>query len=492
LGIVGYAVLPKQLLPVADRNQFAVEITLPTGSSLQRTTAIADSLEHILRRDSMIVSVASFKGASSPRFHTAYAPQLGGSNFAQFIVNTRSPKATEEMLDKYQEKYAEAFPGAYVRFKQLAYRLEVAPIEIRVSGSDLADLHRTADSIVTVLRAMPELELVRTDMNEPLRATEIELKEDEASRLLVTNADVELSTALRYNSDGIPLATVWNGDYGVSVKLKGDKADLSTPQDVADERIATYAGLGSVPLRQVADINPAWHYGQINHRNGLRTVSILAEHVRNANTLAVTDKVKQHIANIQLPHGVRLEYGGNLAENEENNPKIMRGLSLAVVIIFFILLAHFRQVRTALLLLVSLLLVILGAVAGTAVIGVEWGVTSTLGIISLMGILVRNAIIMYDYAEVLRETEHLTAHEAIYESAKRRMRPIFLTSAAASMGVIPMIVGGSSLWMPMGSVIFFGTLITMVLILTMLPIGYWFAMSGTTEKRNKGLTLEKE
>jgi multidrug efflux pump len=492
LGIAGYTLLPKQLLPVADRNQFAVEITLPSGSSFQRTTEIADSLERVLRSDSMIVSVASFKGMSSPRFHTAYAPQLGGSNFAQLIVNTQSPKATEEMLDKYQDKYAEAFPEAYVRFKQLSYRQEIAPIEIRVSGSDLAGLHRAADSIVASLRDMPELELVRTDMNEPLRATEITLKEDEASRLLVTNADVELSTALRYNSDGIPLATVWNGDYDVNVKLKGDKADLSTPQDIANERIATYAGLGNVPLRQVADIQPAWHYGQINHRNGLRTVSILAEHVRNVNTLAVTDRVKHRISNLQLPQGVRLEYGGNLAENEENNPKMMRGLALAVVIIFFILLGHFRRIRTAVLLLISLSLVILGAVVGTAVIGVEWGVTSTLGIISLMGILVRNAIIMYDYAEVLRTTEHLTAHQAIYESAKRRMRPIFLTSAAASMGVIPMIVGGSSLWMPMGSVIFFGTIITMILILTMLPVGYWLMMSGTTKKRNEALTLENE
>lgn len=109
-----------------------------------------------------------------------------------------------------------------------------------------------------------------------------------------------------------------------------------------------------------------------------------------------------------------------------------------------------------------------------------------------MGILVRNAIIMYDYAEELRTQEGMTAKDAIRQAAKRRMRPIFLTSAAASMGVIPMILGGSSLWMPMGSVIFYGTLITMLLILTVLPIGYWLTFSGSTHKRLANQMFENQ
>lgn len=110
--------------------------------------------------------------------------------------------------------------------------------------------------------------------------------------------------------------------------------------------------------------------------------------------------------------------------------------------------------------------------------GVDFSVTCVLGIVSLMGILVRNGIIMIDYAEELRKEERLHTREAILLSAKRRMRPIFLTSAATSMGVIPMILGGSSLWMPMGAVIFYGTLITMVFILTVIPVAYWMVLKG--------------
>ena len=109
-----------------------------------------------------------------------------------------------------------------------------------------------------------------------------------------------------------------------------------------------------------------------------------------------------------------------------------------------------------------------------------------------MGIIVRNGIIMIDYAEELRAAEHLSASDAIYHSARRRMRPIFLTSAAASMGVIPMILGRSSLWMPMGTVICYGTLITMVFLLTVLPCMYLLIFRGTSERREKWDALEKQ
>ena len=118
--------------------------------------------------------------------------------------------------------------------------------------------------------------------------------------------------------------------------------------------------------------------------------------------------------------------------------------------------------------------------------------TSTLGIISLMGIIVRNGIIMIDYAEELRTTEKMCVRDAIYHSARRRMRPIFLTSAAASMGVIPMILGKSGLWMPMGTVICYGTLITMLFLLTILPVCYLLIFRGSTGRRVKNEALERQ
>lgn len=136
-------------------------------------------------------------------------------------------------------------------------------------------------------------------------------------------------------------------------------------------------------------------------------------------------------------------------------------------------------------------LCVFGTAVGVLIQGVDFGMTCTLGIISLMGIIVRNGIIMIDYAEELRATEKLCVRDAIYHSARRRMHPIFLTSAAASMGVIPMILGKSGLWMPMGTVICYGTLIAMLFLLTGLPVAYLLVFRGSSQKRAQLEALEK-
>jgi multidrug efflux pump subunit AcrB len=208
--------------------------------------------------------------------------------------------------------------------------------------------------------------------------------------------------------------------------------------------------------------------------------------------MAATSDVQKEIAKMHLPEGVSISYGGEMEDSNETTPQIVAALCIAVAIIFFILIFHFKKISTATLVLVCLSLCLFGATFGVWVQGVDFSVTCFLGIVSLMGILVRNGIIMYDYAEELRTTEHMTAHDAIYCSAKRRMRPIFLTSMAASMGVVPMILGGSGLWMPMGTVIFYGSIITMFFILTIMPVGYWRLHTVSERRRQNWENLEKQ
>ena len=445
VGAVMLTGLPQRILPVADRNQFAVEIYLPTGTDVDITAQVADSMEHILRQDPRVVSVASFKGCASPRFQTSYAPQIPGTNYAQFIVNTTGVEATVELLDEYAPKYTDYFPNARVRFKQLSYSDAVYPIEVRLSGEDLDVLKHDAKVIEERLHGMDGLVLVQTDFNEPLPAIAVNLKEDEATRLGVTNLGLESTLAMRYGN-----------------------------------------GL------QIANVVPAWKEGQIVRRNGVYTASVQADIARGENAMAMNVRVQNVVNGMQLSPGVRVSYGGEQEANDDKMPMIMNGLALAAAIIFFILLAHFRKVSIAVLMFVSLLLCLFGTAVGILIQGVTFGVTCVLGIIALMGIIVRNGIIMFDYAEELRATEHMTASDAIYHSAQRRMRPIFLTSAAASMGVIPMILGGSGLWMPMGTVICYGTLITMLFILTVLPCAYLLIFRGSSKKREKWNALEQQ
>lgn len=473
---------PQSMLPTADRNQFAVEIYLPSGTSIDRTVMVADSLERMIRKDPRVVSVTSFKGCNSPRFHSSYAPQIPGSNFAQFIVNTTGVNETVELLDEMTPKYTGYFPDATIKFKQLLYSLASSPIEVRLNCENPDSLKYYAQKIVDKMRLMPEMLYVRTDRNEPLAGTQITLKEDEASRLGISNMSLKTILAMRYGK-GVPLANVWEGDYNIPLIIKSTKSDRSDNALLMNELIPVYGGVSNVPLRQVADIVPVWKDGQMVRRNGINIITIQGEPVRGCNTLMVNDKVDKIIKDLNLPSSIGVDYGGELEENEDNMPTIMIALVIAAFMIFFILLAHFHKINIALLIFCSMGLCVFGTALGLRVMDLDFGVTCVLGITSLMGIIVRNGIIMIDYAEELRRNEKLNVKDAILQSASRRMRPIFLTSAAASMGVIPMILGGSGLWMPMGTVIFFGTLITMIFLLTVLPVSYWMIFRGCCCKR---------
>jgi multidrug efflux pump subunit AcrB len=481
IGIYMMSNLPQRLLPDAERDQFAVEISLPSGTAIEKTAAVADSLEKILRKDDRVVSVASFIGCSSPRFQSTYAPQLGGTNYAQFIVNTLGNDATVAVLNEYAPKYRNAFPGANIKFKQLVYSEATYPIEVRLSNTNIAALKHDADSLLNKLRLLPELNLVQTNFKEPLPATKIEIDEEAASRLGLSNIAIETTMALRYGP-GLNVGTAWEDDYDINVVMKSNRSDNANFNNVENEMIPVAGGMANVPLRQIAKVTPTYTNGRIVRRNGVPTITVQADVERGVNIFNETAKVRDIVANTQLSPDTSVAYGGEIEENEEQTPHIIASVVIAIIIIFFILVWHFKNISTATLLLMSLTLCLFGTAIGVKLQGVDFGITAVLGLISLMGIIVRNGIIMIDYAVELRENEGLSVKEAIHHSAKRRMRPIFLTSAAASMGVVPMVLHGSTLNMPMGTVIFYGTLITMFFILTIIPIAYWGIMEGFKKK----------
>ena len=483
LGAYLFSIVPQKLMPRAERNQFAVEIYMPTGTAIERTALVADSLRDMLKKDKRVVNVTTFYGSGSPRFQTSYAPQIGGTNFAQFIVNTSGDKDTEQLLDEFTPKYSTYFSDAMVRFKQLDYSDATAPVEIRFSSDNLQQLHESVDKAMQQMRANPHLILVRSNFEGTTPGMDVEMDNDEANRLGINKTLLSMNLATRFGS-GIPLTTLWEGDYPVNVVLKDNHSGLQHPDDLGNATVSGMMPGVNVPLRQIAKVKPDWNEGMIVRRNGIRTISVYADTQRGLNLNSVTDEVLHNIASIHLPQGVIVSAGGERASDEEYGPQIYNGLAISILIIFAILLFHFRDIKMSLLIMFSLLFSLLGAALGVLIMGQDLGMTGILGIISLMGIIVRNGIIMVDYAEELRIKHRMSAKHAALQAAQRRMRPIFLTSAAASMGVVPMVLQNSPMWGPMGIVVCFGTIISMFFIITMIPIGYWMIFRIEDKKRH--------
>lgn len=473
IGLILMANLNLQLLPKAEREFFAVEIHLPDGTTTQESAVVADSLARILRADRRVVSVTAFMGQSSPRFHATYSPQPPAPNFAQLIVNTKSSKATSQILKEYSSRYENYFPNAYARFKQLDYQAVKNPLEVRVQGENWDEMAPLADSIYHFMVKQPEMQWVHCNYNNVAASTRIVLKADEATRLGITQT--MLSMYLREVTQGATITTLYEGSYGVPVVLYTAGAETMTIDELSALPVPTaIPGVWTV-LRQVATLEPGWHHTCLERRNAVRTITVGADLRGSTSQVSAEKKVKQwietHMTN--LPEGVRITYGGLTEINGLMVPQILWSVVAALAVMLVLLLYHFGKIGLALLTLSSAILCIFGSMLGLWIFGLDISITAVLGIVSLIGIIVRNAIMMYEYAEDARKYKHLNYREAAFQAGLRRMRPVFLTSATTALGVLPMIIAATSLWMPMGVVICFGTLFTLPLTVTILPVVYW-------------------
>ena len=460
-----------RMVPFADRDQFAVEIYLRPDTPLERTGAVADSVYRALRADERVKSVTSFVGCSSPRFQMSYAPQIAGKNYAQFIVNTTSVGDTEAILDEYADAWADRFPEAYVKFKQHDYQ-NVPSLEFRFYGSDIDSLRAAADRLMARMRQMPELQWVHTDYEDPRAIAEVRLDPVTASQLGITRTVVAANMALA--SGDVAVGSVWEGDYRLPVVLKRDaRLGERSLSDIGDTYVSSPVPGVSVPLRQIADVEPAWSQSKIVHRNGMRCITVTADLKRGANAMRMTSRISRMLKDeIPLPPGVETELGGAHEFDAETLPPIAAGLSISLVIIFFFILVNFRKFGITLVVMASMSLCLFGAMVGLWIADFTIGLTSVLGFITLLGMIVRNVILMYQHAEDKRKVCHWSGKLAAYDAGKRRMVPIFLTTATTAVGVVPMMLGGSTFWAPVGVTIFAGGIGSLILVVTILPVLY--------------------
>jgi len=480
-----FARLDIQLMPKANRDCFAVEIHLTEGSSLAQTQAVVDSLGSVLNADERVTSVTAFVGASSPRFHATYAPQIAGENYAQFIVNTTSADATVQLVEDYQPLYENAFPNAFCRFKQLDYQAVANPIEVHIQGSDIGQLEIVADSLKAFMAQFPDLAWIHSDYDETVQTIRLRLKDDEAGRLGVSQAT--LSLYLNGLLRGRGLTALWDDGYKTPVALYTVGADSLDYSDIGNQMVPTALPGVWVPLRQVVYIEPDFHHAQIARRNSIRSVTVSADVRGKIAAITATKPLIRYVRDLEkrLPDGVTITYGGALEQALIMMPGLIASVGAAMLVLLVLLIYHFKKLNISFLALSSSFLCLFGSAIGLRMFHLSISVTAILGVISLIGIIVRNAIIMYEYSDHLVTHEHKTAREAAYLAGQRRMRPIFLTTATTALGVVPMILAATDLWMPMGVVICFGAILTMPMVVTLLPVAYWKLFDKSTRRYEK-------
>ncbi|MGD0585540.1 MAG: efflux RND transporter permease subunit, partial [Oryzomonas sp.] len=478
-GVILFALVPQQFFPSAERDQFVIDVWMPQGTRIEATDAVMGRIEKALAFRKGIAHYATFVGQSAPRFYYNVNPQQPDGAYGQFIVNTASVEDTDRLVKELRPSLAALTPEAMVIVKELQQGAQMeAPIEVRISGDDIGELKQLGEKVQGILESVSYADYVFRDYFNDSYRVDVNVNNELANRLGITDASV--SQTLSGAFDGAAVSTFWEGDRPVTIKLRLDQASRSNFADIGNTYLNSELTRARVPLRAVAQLAPEWQTSRIVRRNGVRTLTIRAFAKPGHYASKILEKATPQIKALEMPAGYRISYGGEKDNQDETFPQMLAALGISLVAIFLVLLVQFRNISDPLVVMASIPLTLFGAIFGLVITHNPFGFTAFMGLISLCGIVVRNGIILVDYCnEKVAEGE--TLEQAARDAGARRLRPIFLTTMAAAVGVTPMIVSGSSLWSPLASVIAFGLIFSMFFTLLVVPVIFVAVKSRSTK-----------
>ncbi len=473
--------VPEQFFPSAERDQFVIDVWMEEGTRIEATDQVLKRIETNLAGDKFVKSYASFLGSSAPRFYYNVNPEQPATNYGQLLVNTKAVKGTPGFVGELRTRLARLCPEARVIVKELQQGNVVqAPIEVRVAGDDLTTLKSKGREVEEILRNVPGSAYVHNDFREDAYQLKVNVNDEVANRLGLTNAMI--SKLLAGSFKGAPVTTFWEGDRDVDITLRLDESRRRNYDNVRNAYLTSLITGAHVPLRQIAELAPNWEPSRIVRRNGIRTLTVRSFAGYGVLPSTVLKEAKPRIDALALPSGYRVMYGGEAENQKDTFGEMVSALQVSLLAIYLILLFQFRSIWEPFIVMASIPLSLLGAAVGLLITHNTFGFTAFVGVASLSGVVVRNSIILVDYIDE-RLKRGIPLQQAALEAGERRLRPIFLTTMAAAVGVTPMILSGSSLWSPLASVIAVGLLFSMFFTLVVVPVLFVLAKEAVTRSR---------
>ena len=474
----------KQFFPPASRPEIMVDIWLPQGASLKATEHEVKRVEALLGKDENIASWSSYIGNGAPRFFLSLDQQLFADNFGQMVIVTKGLKEREVVKNRLEAAF-DAADGSWSHLRLRVVRLENGPpvgypVQFRVMGEDLVALRDNAEGISSLMRAHPNLRNVNFDWNERIKSVRVEIDQARARALGVSSQDVALTlqgwlvgaTVTQFRENDQLIDVVWRADAG-----RGGAGDLVDPRTLSrlpDLDLVSTSGR-HIPLAQVARLVPVLEDGLIWRRDRMPTITVRADVVGSVQPQAASAQIDQQLAELRakLPPGFRIEVGGSTEESAKGENSIKAVVPLMIVGVITLLMIQLQSISRTIMVLLTAPLGLIGVTLALLLFQVPYGFVANLGVIALMGMILRNSVILVDQIEQ-DEADGKSEWEAIVGSTVRRFRPIVLTAAAAVLAMIPLT--RQVFWGPMAVAIMGGLIVATVLTCLFLPALYaaWF------------------
>ena len=481
LAFMGMGHLPFIFFPPSDKSTFTVALEMPLGTSIERTEEVAGEVDGFIRRElrtsdereSGITRWATWIGEGAPKFELAYNPEPPSPNYAFLLVRTTSRETLLGMIPRLETFCRDTLPDLEVTAHPLGLGPPIEiPIEVRLSGDDTETLFQLVDRVRTHLRSIPGTKTVRDNWGLRTKKLVVRIDEPRALRAGVTNEDVAVS--LQTVLSGIQTTQFREADEVIPVTLRSVAADRQDLGKLETLNVYSQATGRSVPLKQVADVEVAWEPSRIYRRDRLRTVTVESDVQAGTTAAAVTAELLPWLEEESRSWdlGYVWELGGENETSTKANESIVVNLPFVGLIILMLLVWQFNSLVKPAIILLTIPLALIGVSFGLLVTGQYMGFMPFLGIISLAGIVINNAIVLIDRIGVEIDENGLEPAKAVVEAAQRRLRPILLTTATTVGGLLPLWLGGGAMWEAMAVAIIFGLVFATALTLGVVPILY--------------------
>ena len=473
LGLVGMGKVQQQFFPDSSRPEILVDLWLPEGASFAASEDVAKRFEARLMKETGVTGVSTWVGTGVPRFYLPLENIFAQSNVSQAIVMPADLAQRERLRKRLPTLLAEEFPEVRTRVKLLPNGPPVAyPVQFRVVGEDAREVRAWADRAKALLRSNPKMRGVNDNWNESIKVLRLEVDQDKARALGVTS--LGLAQASRTILSGTTVGQFRSGDRLIDIVLRQPLAERDAITDLGNAYLPTASGK-SIPVTQVAKVGFGWEPGVMWREGRNYAVTVQGDIVEGQQGPTVSAELLPAMKALeaQMPAGYRIELAGAAEESSKGTGSIAAGVPVMLFIIFTLLMLQLQSFSRAMLVFLTGPLGIAGAAAALLLLDRPFGFVALLGVIALMGMIMRNSVILIDQIEQDR-ARGMPTWTAIVESAVRRLRPIVLTAAAAVLAMIPL--SRSVFWGPMAVAIMGGLIVATVLTLLALPAMYaaWF------------------
>jgi len=470
IAIKGLDFVPKIFFPESDKKSVVFELTLPATSDIETTLSAIEELESYIDKNlqEKIVNYTTFIGSGAPRFQLSYSPEMESRNYAYTILNTKDLSLNKPIIEELYNFGFNRFLDAEISVKLLDLGSPLKhQIEIRISGKEKDIIFEKAKEVKALLEKESGVRNIGDNWGFSGKKIAVNIDESRAKLLGLTSYDIALSLK---SLSGFEISQYRESDKIIPIVMRVDsKDDLEKFQNM---NVYSQNTGQSVPLLSVASLEFVFEPSKILRRDGLKTVTVFADITGERTAIDIVNSIKPNLESMRFDLGYFYELGGAYESSTKSNGAIGAKLPIAVILIVALLILQFNSFRKSFIILFTIPLGMIGVTTGLIVANSYMGFMTFLGIISLSGMVINNAVVLLERIKLENEENGLSMQDAIVTALLRRFRPIMLTTITTVGGLMPLWISGGPLWEPMAIALIFGLMFATILTLIVVPVLY--------------------